>query len=66
MLCPICKKEANTKYKPFCSDRCEQIDLHAWFSGSYALPMNENQEISEEDLLELEELLNEELTLQKN
>lgn len=26
------------KYKPFCSKRCADIDLHRWFSGAYAVP----------------------------
>jgi endogenous inhibitor of DNA gyrase (YacG/DUF329 family) len=24
--------------KPFCSDRCRDVDLNRWLSGSYAIP----------------------------
>jgi hypothetical protein len=36
--CPICGKEAEAKYRPFCSRRCADIDLGRWLTGSYALP----------------------------
>jgi endogenous inhibitor of DNA gyrase (YacG/DUF329 family) len=26
------------KYHPFCSKRCADVDLHRWFSGTYAVP----------------------------
>lgn len=39
MNCPICKKqvEKNTKYFPFCCDRCKQIDLYQWLSEEYCI-----------------------------
>jgi endogenous inhibitor of DNA gyrase (YacG/DUF329 family) len=39
--CPICGKAAVEKYRPFCSRRCADIDLNRWFSGVYAVPVNE-------------------------
>jgi endogenous inhibitor of DNA gyrase (YacG/DUF329 family) len=36
--CPICKKEVQEKYKPFCSKRCADIDLNRWFNHSYTIP----------------------------
>ena len=36
--CPICKKPAVERYRPFCSKRCADIDLGKWISGAYALP----------------------------
>ena len=36
--CPICKKPAQTDYRPFCSKRCADADLGKWFSGAYAVP----------------------------
>ena len=36
--CPICGKPSIDKYRPFCSKRCADIDLHHWLKGSYALP----------------------------
>ncbi|RUS58494.1 DNA gyrase inhibitor YacG [Pseudorhodobacter sp. E13] len=38
MSCPICKREADPKYRPFCSRRCADVDLGKWLSGSYAIP----------------------------
>lgn len=38
MSCPICEKEANAKYRPFCSKRCADVDLGKWLNGSYAIP----------------------------
>jgi len=40
--CPTCQKkvewtEAN-KYRPFCSERCKQIDLGAWAEEKYRVP----------------------------
>ncbi len=36
--CPICRKPMQTKYRPFCSPRCADIDLGRWFTESYAVP----------------------------
>lgn len=40
--CPQCGCDAlwapENRYRPFCSERCKQIDLGAWASGSYAIP----------------------------
>lgn len=39
--CPICDKPAKERFAPFCSDRCRNVDLHRWFTGSYAAPAEE-------------------------
>ncbi|WP_414716850.1 DNA gyrase inhibitor YacG [Tardiphaga sp. 37S4] len=36
--CPICGKPAMEASKPFCSERCRDVDLNRWLSGSYAIP----------------------------
>jgi endogenous inhibitor of DNA gyrase (YacG/DUF329 family) len=36
--CPICGKPANEASRPFCSERCRDVDLNRWLSGSYAIP----------------------------
>ena len=36
--CPICGKPAVDESKPFCSERCRDVDLNRWLSGSYAIP----------------------------
>ncbi|OYU19155.1 MAG: DNA gyrase inhibitor YacG [Rhodobacteraceae bacterium PARR1] len=38
MTCPICTKETDAKYRPFCSRRCADVDLGRWLTGSYAIP----------------------------
>jgi uncharacterized protein len=35
--CPICRKSAVEKYRPFCSARCADIDLGRWIGGDYRI-----------------------------
>ena len=42
--CPICEKLAEPKYKPFCSARCADVDLHRWLSGAYAISASGDDE----------------------
>lgn len=38
--CPICRKEAEWEgnpFRPFCSERCKNIDLAAWASEEYRI-----------------------------
>ncbi len=37
--CPICGKPTVVKHRPFCSQRCANVDLSRWLSGSYATPV---------------------------
>jgi uncharacterized protein len=41
--CPICGKPAAEQFRPFCSKRCADVDLHRWFSGRYAIPVAEQE-----------------------
>jgi endogenous inhibitor of DNA gyrase (YacG/DUF329 family) len=34
-------------FRPFCSKRCADVDLHRWFSGVYAVPVTEDEEEDE-------------------
>ncbi len=40
--CPQCGKPVewttDSRWRPFCSARCKQIDLGAWSSDSYRIP----------------------------
>ena len=38
MSCPICKKQTDKAFRPFCSKRCADVDLGRWLSESYAIP----------------------------
>ncbi len=47
--CAICDSVIVDLYKPFCSKRCADIDLHRWFTGGYAIPASDEDEtVSEE------------------
>ena len=39
--CPICSRPPDTKFKPFCSKRCADLDLARWLDGKYAIPTGE-------------------------
>lgn len=55
MPCPICDKPSDTKYTPFCSKRCEQVDLGKWLTGRYAVPVVEMDDVDEFDIPDEEE-----------
>jgi endogenous inhibitor of DNA gyrase (YacG/DUF329 family) len=42
--CPICGKPASEASHPFCSERCRDVDLNRWLSGSYAIPAAEEDD----------------------
>jgi len=47
------KKQINSKFFPFCSERCKLIDMGAWFEGDYSIPAEEveaSDGISPEDI----------------
>ncbi len=50
MSCPICQKDTDQKFRPFCSKRCADIDLGKWLDGKYAIPLenSEDEEAAEE------------------
>ncbi|MBI5436336.1 MAG: DNA gyrase inhibitor YacG [Nitrosomonadales bacterium] len=49
--CPQCGKEvvwnSDSRYRPFCSERCKLIDLGQWAAESYRIPQDEDS--TEED-----------------
>ena len=51
--CPQCgalvEWSEKSTYRPFCSERCKQIDLGAWAEEKYTIPVEEQTELSEED-----------------
>lgn len=46
--CPVCGKNVEWKeanvYRPFCSERCKQIDLGAWADEQYKVPASEDDD----------------------
>jgi endogenous inhibitor of DNA gyrase (YacG/DUF329 family) len=55
MPCPICKRDADKSYKPFCSKRCADIDLAKWLVGDYAIASTDPDDVDQiVDALEIE------------
>lgn len=60
--CPQCRKPSSMSpenvYRPFCSERCQLIDLGAWATGKYAIaaeiqtPTDDENELEQNDLSE--------------
>ncbi len=42
MTCPICARDSDQKYRPFCSKTCADIDLGRWFNGTYTIAPDED------------------------
>ncbi|HEX4298092.1 MAG TPA: DNA gyrase inhibitor YacG [Devosia sp.] len=39
--CPICGKPSAGEFSPFCSARCQDVDLNRWLSNRYVIPSDE-------------------------
>ncbi|WP_019644115.1 DNA gyrase inhibitor YacG [Novispirillum itersonii] len=40
-VCPTCGGPVVARYRPFCSRRCGDVDLHRWLGEVYRVPTNE-------------------------
>jgi endogenous inhibitor of DNA gyrase (YacG/DUF329 family) len=49
--CPICGKPVATRFRPFCSGRCKDVDLNRWLTGAYAIPAVESEDDSDGEAL---------------
>jgi uncharacterized protein len=51
--CPVCNNPVlAVAHKPFCSERCQNVDLHRWLTGGYVVPADDkpaDDELSQED-----------------
>jgi endogenous inhibitor of DNA gyrase (YacG/DUF329 family) len=51
--CPQCGKgvvwDTTNRFRPFCSERCKMIDLGAWATESYRIPVEEDNDNLDED-----------------
>lgn len=47
--CPICRRAAQPRFKPFCSPRCAQVDLGRWLGGGYTIPGSDGDAFADED-----------------
>ncbi|MDZ7628909.1 MAG: DNA gyrase inhibitor YacG [Parvularculaceae bacterium] len=50
--CPTCKAPSVADYRPFCSKRCADVDLHRWLTGAYAIPAAESDDSPDADDLQ--------------
>jgi uncharacterized protein len=41
--------DPQNRYRPFCSERCKMIDLGAWATESYRVPVAEDDESIDKD-----------------
>ena len=39
--CPACGAPAKHRFRPFCSKRCQDVDLGRWLRGAYRFPTEE-------------------------
>ena len=49
--CPICGKPSSQQFHPFCSGRCQDIDLNRWLSGSYVIPADDDDDVEEDGVV---------------
>ena len=51
--CPTCGKKVEwvpvNKFRPFCSERCKQIDLGAWAEEKFIIPGQEPDNPEDQD-----------------
>lgn len=44
VVCPVCKGKslyaASNPFRPFCTERCKNIDFGAWASESFSVPVD--------------------------
>ncbi len=48
VTCPRCKNKIEYEgniFRPFCSERCQQIDLGAWLTEKHAVPTEDSGKI---------------------
>jgi uncharacterized protein len=44
LRCATCGKPQVKEFRPFCSRRCADVDLHRWLVGTYAVPATEDED----------------------
>ena len=50
--CLNCAKKSNSKFHPFCSTRCSQLDLSKWLNEDYRVPVAEFDDFDEGKFLD--------------
>ena len=47
VACPVCRKKTEWEgnpFRPFCSERCKLMDLGAWATEGYRVPVDRRDE----------------------
>ncbi len=47
--CPICRRPSAPALRPFCSQRCADVDLGRWFTESYRMPARPDPESGDDE-----------------
>jgi uncharacterized protein len=47
--CPVCGKAPEPRFRPFCSQRCADVDLGRWFGERYSVPARPAEEDGDDD-----------------
>jgi uncharacterized protein len=62
MRCPICKRPVDMSrsngFRPFCSERCQMIDLGKWAGGDYNVESGKGADTEHHDDLKKRRLRN--------
>jgi len=48
--CPKCKSNSIFEYRPFCSNRCANLDLGNWLNESYSIQSDEQNDLDESSM----------------
>ena len=59
MKCPTCSKPIEWKdnpFRPFCSERCQLIDLGRWVEGDYRVPEKRYRMSTQNEVLQIARL----------
>lgn len=48
--CLQCGEEIVQAFKPFCSERCKQLDLHGWLAEKYVIASNSAEKESTQQM----------------
>ena len=58
--CPTCKKKVTwneqSKFRPFCSKRCQLIDLGEWSDEQMSIPCGSNKDAQIQQLPDIEDI----------
>lgn len=45
--CPICGRPSAAEHRPFCTQRCAEVDLNRWLGGVYVVEGKDGEALGE-------------------